>query len=1032
MKRITYSILFSLFVFLAGAELLQAQTYNVEKTWGFESGSLGSWAFAGAYQSGDAPTGGVITPTDFSAHGGTHVVQAIKGSGCWQINLQLDGATTIQAGDSLAFWVYPTVSDTTHTEAYQVFWQDGNWANWNSVSIPINMMKANQWNQVGLIAKSITAPLNRIGIQTYPKATHADSTAIDTIYIDDITVYRPVDPALVTQWGETSLGYAWDVLNDSSTAAGDASMSGTQPMSSNGASLLGGFDTLKPTMDTAVIASGQLEFVGSPGESYTALRFALTYADSLTLNYQYTDSAMWVKAAGKGYYGYEFTPRSGGTDMPNGSGGSGSIWTVINGNWSSTYSNGGGPIGPAINQAPRLAVITEGTYNWAISVQQVNDTTDEVRWSLVKTDNSYWFGGTVMAPAVTDKFNNIAFWTKDGDHTEFDLMNTRAEIGEPITIPPAPWQAYYLDQWGETSLGYAWDVLNDTNTVVGDAGIAGTQPMSSNGASLLGSFGQDITIPTDKAVIVSGQMKFVGSPGESYTALRYAITYRDSLTLNNPLTDSAMWVGSVGNGYYGYEFTPRSGGTDQPNGSGGVGSVWSVINGNWPSTYSNGGGPVGPVVNQAPRLAVIVAGTYDWAISVQQVNDTTNEVRWSLVKEHATGEQTTYWFSGTVMAPAVTNKLNNIAFWTKDGDHTEFDIIAAKIDIGDPITVPEPPFQAYYVDKWGFFGGKMGGWTFTPGEQFGNATISGDAPNTDWAALRGEFQTYTPTAAKPLKITGKVEFVGGGFDQSSSFRFGVFNTDSAGTYILDTASATLPDSTRWTGTDDHCTGYLFIPQSGNNGTVNWGDGNQATWGAVRDAVWLNPEASKNYALGTQLPDPSTDGAGTYDFSISVTPTTDGKQLVKFNLIKAGDYGLAGEIVDNQGSKKFNSIAFALDAGNSITAMNVTDVKIDTGTITGVNDLNGTAALPISYSLSQNYPNPFNPTTTIRFALPKAGDVNLAVYDILGRKIAELVHGNLTAGYHTVNFNASNLASGVYFYRIQAGDFVSVKKLMLLK
>ena len=103
-------------------------------------------------------------------------------------------------------------------------------------------------------------------------------------------------------------------------------------------------------------------------------------------------------------------------------------------------------------------------------------------------------------------------------------------------------------------------------------------------------------------------------------------------TLNNALTDSARWVSPKK--YYGYEFTPRSGGTDQPNGGGGVGSVWSIINGNWTSTYSNGGGPVGPVVNQAPRLAVIDAGTYNWAISVQQVNDTTNEVRWYIEKTH--------------------------------------------------------------------------------------------------------------------------------------------------------------------------------------------------------------------------------------------------------------------------------------------------------------------------------------------------------------------------------------------------------------
>jgi len=89
-------------------------------------------------------------------------------------------------------------------------------------------------------------------------------------------------------------------------------------------------------------------------------------------------------------------------------------------------------------------------------------------------------------------------------------------------------------------------------------------------------------------------------------------------------------------------------------------------------------------------------------------------------------------------------------------------------------------------------------------------------------------------------------------------------------------------------------------------------------------------------------------------------------------------------------------------------------------------------LPVVYSLSQNYPNPFNPSTTIEFALPLNSDVSLVVYDILGRQVTELVKGNFNAGYHKVRFDASNLASGVYFYSIKAGDFVNVKKLMLLK
>jgi hypothetical protein len=83
-------------------------------------------------------------------------------------------------------------------------------------------------------------------------------------------------------------------------------------------------------------------------------------------------------------------------------------------------------------------------------------------------------------------------------------------------------------------------------------------------------------------------------------------------------------------------------------------------------------------------------------------------------------------------------------------------------------------------------------------------------------------------------------------------------------------------------------------------------------------------------------------------------------------------------------------------------------------------------------LRQNYPNPFNPTTVIEFTLPKQEDVKLSVYNTLGEKVADLVNGRMSAGYHSVNFNATNIASGIYIYRITAGNFVALKKMMLIK
>ncbi|MBE0538275.1 MAG: T9SS type A sorting domain-containing protein [Ignavibacterium sp.] len=94
------------------------------------------------------------------------------------------------------------------------------------------------------------------------------------------------------------------------------------------------------------------------------------------------------------------------------------------------------------------------------------------------------------------------------------------------------------------------------------------------------------------------------------------------------------------------------------------------------------------------------------------------------------------------------------------------------------------------------------------------------------------------------------------------------------------------------------------------------------------------------------------------------------------------------------------------------------------------------SLPTEYKLEQNYPNPFNPTTKIRYSIPNLGpdlqNVNLTVYDILGNQIKTLVDEPKETGYHEIDFNASVLASGVYVYRLTAGNFVSVKKMMVLK
>ena len=90
------------------------------------------------------------------------------------------------------------------------------------------------------------------------------------------------------------------------------------------------------------------------------------------------------------------------------------------------------------------------------------------------------------------------------------------------------------------------------------------------------------------------------------------------------------------------------------------------------------------------------------------------------------------------------------------------------------------------------------------------------------------------------------------------------------------------------------------------------------------------------------------------------------------------------------------------------------------------------SIPRKFNLSQNYPNPFNPSTTIEFSIPQQSFVTLKVYDLLGREIASLVNKELQSGSYKTQFNASNLASGVYLYRLSADGFIQTKKLMLMK
>ena len=88
--------------------------------------------------------------------------------------------------------------------------------------------------------------------------------------------------------------------------------------------------------------------------------------------------------------------------------------------------------------------------------------------------------------------------------------------------------------------------------------------------------------------------------------------------------------------------------------------------------------------------------------------------------------------------------------------------------------------------------------------------------------------------------------------------------------------------------------------------------------------------------------------------------------------------------------------------------------------------------PLTFALEQNYPNPFNPSTKIKFSVPEAGDIKLALYNIVGEEVAVLVDGVKEAGFYNVTFDATSLPSGVYLYKLQSANSVETMKMMLLK
>ncbi|MCX7798002.1 MAG: T9SS type A sorting domain-containing protein [Melioribacter sp.] len=856
----------------------------------------------------------------------------------------------------------------------------------------------------------------------------------------------PWQPYYIQNWGKfvrfspTAVFVPGDVVGNAGVKGKDG---GQIPSNQGWTVIRGGFaKPITATTTRAVIVKGKIRFEGAGPSTWSGLRWGLFQHDNPgTLQNPNTPDAAWSgqETAAKGYL---LIPHSGANELPSwAAGGAGMVGVVRNGNWISTFGNNLS-LG-VVYQKPTGAIFKDGTYDFAISVQPRADGKKELRFYIMRTDKSYWWGGTFIDTTwIPPTFNGVCFGLNGGNGAENNplkgmyLEDVMVDMGNPIEIPEAPWQPYYVENWGKL-VRFSSSAEFVPGDVVGNAGIrakSGSQ-ITTGGvwSTIRGGFLEPITATTQKAVIVTGKIRFEGGDPSTWSALRYGIFYHDSAgTLQNKGTPNATWSGRE-NYARGYLLTPQSGANELPSWAyGGAGHVGVVRNGNWISTF----GPnlsMGPVY-QKPSGAIFSKGTYKFAISVQRKTDGTKELRFYIVKE-----DNSYWWGGiltdtTTIAPT----FNGVCFSINTSNPvTGMYLEDVQVDYGSPITVPEAPWQAYYVERWGFIGAKTGGWKLTPGDVIGNVTVGGNRKSYGWTGLSGGF--FDPvdlTTKKALIVTGKMELVGGGFEGWSSLRIGL-------SYIPNPGRLNQTENGyEWTASESGVTGYLFVPHSGRNEMLLWGKNKAAgTVGAVVNGTWFETTDTSSYAISDirQKPKNAVGTAGMYNFAFSVQPKTDGKTEVRFYIYKEDkSYNFGGIVYDAKSSvKRINSINFALSNLSNATKLNLYDVQVDLGnpisipdTIVSVRDV--AAEIPSDYYLAQNYPNPFNPTTTIEFGLPKSENVKLTVYDLLGRVVAELVNENLNAGTYKVKFDASNLASGIYFYTLKAGDFVTTKKLMLMK
>ena len=314
--------------------------------------------------------------------------------------------------------------------------------------------------------------------------------------------------------------------------------------------------------------------------------------------------------------------------------------------------------------------------------------------------------------------------------------------------------------------------------------------------------------------------------------------------------------------------------------------------------------------------------------------------------------------------------------------------------------------------------------TYNTGDEWpdgGIELVSHDSinANSGWNIF-GVYEEVVPTAGLTTSPAGLIN--------------GPVYGHSGGYYIT---TQLVPGHAYWVKLDND--GQIIIPDASlksNNEVTNWFKND---WGRII----ISDAAGKNYTLyavngGIDLSRyelPPAPPSGMFDIRYgSGRIAEDINSSVQSILMSGIEHPIIVRI-ENM------SITLQDESGNNINAqLNPgEEITINNNSINKLLIISSEIGAPIEYALEQNYPNPFNPSTTIKFAVPKESNVNLSIYNVLGELVSTLVKEQKKPGYYEYKFNASNLASGVYLYRIkavpngrQAGSFVETKKMILLR